>query len=58
MGTYSRMISQTNLLLVIKESYGIPWRLYTMGQNPSYLKSGYGVRPLIKLAYTEKTANQ
>lgn len=52
------MISQTNLLLVIKESYGIPWRLYTMGQNPAYLKSGYGIRPLIKLAYNERTANQ
>lgn len=52
------MIIQTNLLLVIKESYGISWRLYAICQNPAYLKLGYGIRPLIKLAYTEKTANQ
>ena len=58
MGTYSGMIIQTNLLLVIKESYGIPWRLYAIYQNPAYLKLGYGIRPLIKLAYTERTANQ
>jgi len=29
-----------------------------MGQNSAYLKYGYGIRPLIKLAYTERTANQ